>query len=171
METPKLTHTEACKMVEDALERVEKTLAYVRLKLDCNQPKDDTLPGIGECSEWRIKGLVEEANLLCNINWYGAYLKGAIAMALALQDWDLLDFSLKKAGHGGYSKISVKRADRIVNKAVFDLFLSSTRNLEYCLHGLPDGIEIFTDIERDKKGKIKAAKAKFVKKQTTYKEI
>lgn len=163
--TPNLTHTEACNLVEDSLERVAKTLAYIRLRL-AQVPTDKPI----QLTLFE-QNAVEEANLLCNINWYGAYLSGARAMALALQEWDLLDFPLKKIGHGGYSKIAVKRADKIVNKAVFDLFLSNTRNLEYCLHGLPDGIEIFNDIERDKKGKIKSAKAKFLKKTTNYKEI
>ncbi|MDE5976531.1 MAG: hypothetical protein K2G69_08280 [Muribaculaceae bacterium] len=30
----KLTHTEACKMVESALDRVARTLAYIRPRLD-----------------------------------------------------------------------------------------------------------------------------------------
>ncbi len=167
---PKLTHTEACELVESALERVARTLAYVRLKLDFNQPTPDTLPGIGMCSENYIKSLVEEANLLCNINHYGAYLQGARCMALALQEWDLLDFPLKKIGSGNY-KGTQKRASKTINKAVFDLFMENTRNLEWCLHGLPDNIEIFTEPILDKKGKAKGVKAKFAKKEIKYKEI
>ncbi len=167
---PKLTHTEACELVESALERVGRTLAYVRLKLDSCQSEQNQLPGIGVCSENQIKGLTEEANLLCNINLYGAYLQGARRMALALQELDLLDFPIKKIG-GGNHKGTQKRASKPTNKAIFDLFLESTRNLEWCLNGLPGGVEIFTEPQLDKKGKKIGVKARFVKKEIKYNEI
>lgn len=166
----KLTHTEACKLVESSLERMVKILAYVRLKLDYNQPRPDMLPGIGECCETRIKSLVEQANLLCNINHYGAYLQGARRMALALDEWDLLDTPLKKIGSGNY-KGTQKRKPKPVNKAFFDLFMENTRNLEWCLHGLPDNIEIAYRPRLDNKGKEVGVEARFVKKEVKYKEV
>lgn len=162
---PKLTHTEACRMVEDAIERVGKTLAYIRLKL-AEDPNYMESSG----SEMKVKAIVNEANLLCNINYYGAYLQGAQRMALALQEWDMLDTPLKKIGSGNY-KSTKKREPKPVIQAIFDLFLENTRNLEWCLHGLPENVEIFTLPEYDKKGKIKGYKAKFGKRETKYTEI
>lgn len=161
-----LTHEEACVLVEDAIERCAKTLAYIRLKLECRKPnpKTDVQLSLFE------QNTVEQANLLCNINWYGAYLKGAQAMALALKEWNLMDFPQQKIGSGNY-KGTAKRENPIVNKAVFDLFLSSTRNMEYCMQGLPNNVEIRFHTEKDKKGKVVKATAKFVKKETKYKEI
>ncbi|MDE6231080.1 MAG: hypothetical protein K2M37_05630 [Muribaculaceae bacterium] len=162
---PKLTHTEACRMVEDAIERVGKTLAYIRLRLAEN-------PNYMSCSgsEIKVKASVNEANLLCNINYYGAYLQGAQRMALALQEWDMLDTPLKKIGSGNY-KGTKKREPKPVIQAIFDLFLENTRNLDWCLHGLPDNVEIVTQDVLNNKGKVTGVKAKFVKKETKYKEI
>lgn len=161
---PKLTHSEACKLVEDALERVGKTLAYIRCKLEQRNTDKPIQLTLFE------QNTLEEANLLCNINWYGAYLQGAQRMALALQEWDMLDVPLKKISSGNY-KGTLKRKPKPVIKAVFDLFLENTRNLEWCLHGLPDNVEIVTENKTDKKGKVIGVKAKFVKKETKYKEI
>lgn len=160
-----LTHGEACRLVEDAIERCAKSLAYIRLKLEKREPKASEQLSLFELD------VVEQANILCNINWYGAYLSGARAMARALEEWDLLDFPKRKIGHGGYSPITIQRNDPIVNKAILDLFLSSTRNIEYCLRGLPNNVEIQLDTEKDKKGKVVKATAKFVKKETKFKEI
>lgn len=165
MKEPKLTHEEACRLVEDALERCTKRLAYIRLKLEYKSPKASEQLSLFDLDA------VDRANLLRNINWYGAYLSGARAMARALEEWDLLDFPKKKTVHGGYSPIVLQRNDPIVNKAVLDLFLSSPRNIEYCLQGLPNNVEIQLNTERDKKGKVVKATAKFVKKETKYKEI
>lgn len=159
-----LTHEEACALVEDAIERCVKTLAYIRLKLEKRKSKASEQLSLFE------QNTVEQANLLCNINWYGAYMKGAMAMALALKEWNLMDFPQQKIGHGNYKGIA-KRENPIVNKAVFDLFLSSTRNMEYCMMGLPNNVEIRFQTEKDKKGKVLKATAKFVKKETEYKEI
>lgn len=161
---PELTHTEACKLVEDALERVGKTLAYIRLQL----AKDPRYVKTGK--ERILKGTVDEANILCNVNYYGAYLQGAQRMALALEEWDLLDFPSKKIGRGNH-KGTAKRSPKPVNKAVFDLFMESTRNLEWCLHGLPDNVEIFTQDKTDAKGRVVGKKAVFGKKEIKYKEI
>ena len=162
----KLTHTEACKMVEDALERVGKTLAYIRLQL----AEDPHYLG-RDSHERLVKGTVDEANLICNVNYYGAYLQGAQRMALALEEWDLLDFPLKKIGHGSHYKGTKKRAKPIVNKAVFDLFIENTRNLEWCLNGLPNDVEILIQDKTDTKGKVIGKKAVFGKREIKYKEI
>lgn len=163
---PKLTHTEACKLVEEALERIGRTLTYVRLQLAQDPDYLDR-----SSNETILKAKVDEANLLCNINWYGAYLQGARRMALALEEWDLLDFPLQKVGHNNKHKSTVKRAAKPVNKAIFDLFIDSTRNLEWCLHGLPEGVEIFTRDKLDSKGKVIGKKAIFGKKEVNYKQI
>ncbi len=54
---------------------------------------------------------------------------------------------------------------------IYSLLTENTRNLEWCLHGLPDGVEIFTEPKLDKKGKVIGAKAKFGKREIKYKEI
>lgn len=154
---PKLTHSEACALVESALERVSKTLMYVRLMLDINQPKPNTLPGIGACSENRIKGLVDEANLLCNINYYGAYMSGARAMFCALERMSYLDFK--------------KKQDWLIAKAQLKLFMDNNRNLDWFLHEMPNDVDIFTELERDKRGKVIGAKAKFYRKKLIREEI
>ncbi|MDE7442131.1 MAG: hypothetical protein K2M69_08195 [Muribaculaceae bacterium] len=149
---PKLTHTEACRMVEDAIERVGKTLAYIRLRLAEN-------PNYMDCSgsEMKVKARVNEANLLCNINHYGAYISGAQAMYRAMERNFYLDYK--------------KKQDWLISKAQLKLFMENTRNLDWFLHDYPKGVEIFTELERDKKGKVMSAKAKFVKKETKYTEI
>lgn len=162
-----LTHEEACRLVESAIERCAKTLAYIRLRLE----KDRGNEKYEIDSNGPMMRAVDRANLLCNINWYGAYLSGARAMARAMEEWDLLDFPKRKAGHGGYTPVTIQRANPIVNKAILDLFLSSSRNLEYCLEGLPNNIEIHYDTERDKKGKLVKCRAFFAKKVTRYEEI
>ena len=151
MSRPKLTHAEACRMVEDAIERVGKTLAYIRLRL--------AEPNYMDCSgsEMKVKASVNEANLLCNINYYGAYLQGAQAMYRAMERNFYLDYR--------------KKQDWLVSKAQLELFIENTRNLDWFLHDLPKDIELFTELKRDKKGKLIGAKAKFVKKETKYTEI
>lgn len=158
-----LTHTEACKLVEAALERVGKTLAYIRLRLDRDPVYRKSKPMV-------IRRTVEEANILCNINFYGAYLQGAQRMALALEELDLLDFPLKKIGSGNY-KGTQRRASRAENRAMFDLFMENTRNLEWCLYGLPPNVEILMEDKTDKSGKVIGVKARFVRKETKYTEV
>lgn len=152
MSRPKLTHTEACRMVEDAIERVGKTLAYIRLKL-AESPNYMESSG----SEMKVKARVNEANLLCNINYYGAYLSGAQAMYRAMERNFYLDYQ--------------KKQEWLVSKAQLELFIENTRNLDWFLHDLPKDIELFTELKRDKKGKLIGAKAKFVKRETKYTEI
>ena len=167
MKSATLTHEEACALVEGAIENCIRTLSYIRLRIE--RARSGSI-GSGPGDEI-IRSAVDKANLLCNINRYGAYLSGARAMARALEAFDLLDFPKKKTGHGGYPRLTIPRAHPIVNKAVYDLFLSTSRNLEWCLEGLPANIEILTDIERNKSGRITGAKAWFVKNVTRYQKV
>lgn len=153
--TPKLTHTEACELVEKALERVANTLAYIRCKLE----KRPDIP----LSLFDYNA-VDEANLLCNINYYGAYLKGAKAVIRVLLEHHMLDIP-KPKGLGSLKE------DRFTNKAYLDLMMESTRNLDWFMHGAPGSVQIRTSFDRDKKGKVIGAKAKFVKRVTTSVEI
>lgn len=161
---PKMTHTEACKMVDDALERVGKTLAYIRLKL-AEYPYYMDRAG---CGERKVKNCVEEANLLCNINFYGAYLQGARAMLRAMQEQRLLNLPTVK---GTKKSDAIKPTEKHTVKALIGLINESARNLEWFLHGWPENVEIIIRDETDAKGKVIGKKAKFVKKEIKYKEI
>lgn len=161
---PKLTHTEACKMVEDALERIGKTLAYIRLKL----AEDPHYMGRAGCGERKVKGCVEEANVLCNINFYGAYLQGARAMLRAMQEQCLLNLPTVK---GTKKSDAIKPTEKHTVKALIGLINESARNLEWFLHGWPENVEIIIRDETDAKGKVIGKKAMFMKKETRYKEI
>lgn len=158
-----LTHEEACALVEGAIERCAKTLAYIRLRLDGQ--KGDVFPDRREVRE------TDRANLLCNINYYGAYLKGAIAMLLRLRESQLtleehIDAASKQYGS---TKLKVTAEGKIHNKALLDLILKNTLNIERFLEG---GHRVaYTDHERDKKGKLIKCRACFVKKVVKYKEI
>ena len=159
----KLTHTEACELVEELLDRMVKTLAYVRLRLDAKHGKG-AIPNDGKPHQLSLfaEVAIEEANLLKNINWYGAYLAGARKMLTVLKDHEMLHIA--GATHN--------KNDTFVNKAHLDLCMASSRNLEWFLKGIPnDNVTIRTEFIRDKKGKIIDAKAAFVKKETNYKEI
>lgn len=156
----KLTHLEACKLVEDSLERVSKTLAYIRLKLD--KPYSDGSPRQLSLFD---ENAIEHANLLCNINWYGAYIAGARAMFQALKNNDYLDIPRPK----GERKQTV--ADTIANKAQLDLYMENSRNLDWFLHGFPKGVEVITEFERDKNGKVIGAKASFYKRSMEIQKI
>lgn len=157
--TPKLTHTECCRIVEDALERVAKTLAYIRMRLDSGRNAKRTQLSLFE------KNTVEEANLLCNINYYGAYLQGARTMYLALKDGGYLD--IPKEADGTFTA----KETRIMNNAHLQCFCENARNLDWFLHGTPKDIDLATTFERDKKGKIVGAKSKFYKKEIMRKEV
>lgn len=147
MKRPVMTHEEACGLVEGAIERCAKTLAYIRLKLERK-------PALSLFD----LDTVEQANILCNINWHGAYLKGANAMYRALINKGFLDFYAKKE-------------DKITNDAILKAYMQNTRNMEWLLTDLPVNVEVRTIFERDKKGKVVAATSKFVRKKTEYKEI
>ena len=150
----KLTHTEACRLVEDSLKRAIDTLLYIRARLEK-----------GICDKVKIPMVVEETDLLCNINWYGAWLNGAIAMFRRLHEDHYLDIV--------YPRDTKKytKEERYVNKAELELFIKNSRNIEWFLVGRPNSVELHTKLERDDKGRVKGAKAFFVKKETTYKEI
>lgn len=150
---PKLTHEDACRLVEDAIEKCHKTLAYIRLKLEYRNPN----PKREQLSLFE-QTTVEHANLLCNINWYGAYIAGAKAMYRALTTKGFIDYVAKKE-------------DRIAYDAMLKAYMQSTRNMEWLLTDVPKGVELITTFERDKKGKIVKATSRFVKKETKYKEI
>lgn len=153
----KLTHEEACKLVENSIERAVNTLLYIRDKLNkpCPNGKPRQLSLFDEAN-------IEKANLLCNINWYGAYIKGAKTMYSALKHKGFLDIpsSVKKANE-----------DRITNKAMLDLYMENSRNLEWLLTEVPDSVQMVTSFERNKKGKVIKAKSKFYKKEIIRKEI
>lgn len=156
----KLTHTEACKLVEELLDRMVKTLAYIRIKID--HPVYG-IPDDGKPHRVPLYYIntFEEADLLCNINYYGAYLAGAKRMLMALKDHQMLHID----------GVKHDKDDKFANKALLDLYMASSRNLDWFLHGEP--LKVTTRIESvcDKKGKTIGAKASFVKKETTYKEI
>lgn len=155
----KLSHEEACRLVEDSLERAVNTLLYIKAKLSRPHP-NGTLRQLSLFDEIKI----ERANLLCNINCYGAYLKGAKAMFRALERNGFLDVPDRESN---------KKAteDRITNRAMLDLYLENSRNLEWLLSEVPDTVRMITSFERDKKGKVIKAKSKFYKNEVIRKEI
>lgn len=158
-----LTHTEACELVEELLDRMVKTLAYVRMKIDephsVHHIADDGKPH--QLSLF-AEVAIEEANLLKNVNFYGAYLAGAKRMLTALKDHGMLYIDGIKHG----------KENKFINKALLDLYMASSRNLEWFLTDLPDdSVRVRIEFMRDRKGRIKEAKATFVKKETAYKEI
>lgn len=149
-------------MVEDAIERVGKTLAYIRLRL----AEDPYYLERGK--EFVVKGAVDEANLICNINYYGAYLQGARAMLRAIQEQHLLNLPTVK---GTKKSDAIKPTEKHTVKALVELMSESTRNLEWFLHGWPENVEIIVSNETDAKGKVIGKKAMFMKKEVKYKEI
>ena len=151
---PKLTHAEACELVEKVLGRVADTLAYIRKKLE----KNDGIP-----LSLFDYDTTEEANLLCNINWYGAYLHGVKSTINLLREYGLLNIPLPK----GVGK--VKDAP-IYNKAVIDLIMTDSVSMDRFLSRDFDHIQ-YTDHERDKKGKLIKCRAYFAKRVTTCVEI
>lgn len=141
-------------LVQDALARSINALLYIRKKLEKSyrngKPRQLTLFD---------EAKIERANLLCNINWYGAYLHGMRMMCLKLRDRCLCD----------EPKTNSSKEDKIYKKAILDLIMSSTINLERFVN---EEYEIrFTEHERDKKGKLKSCRAYFAKKTTNYIEI
>ncbi|MCM1140210.1 MAG: hypothetical protein NC453_16715 [Muribaculum sp.] len=92
---------------------------------------------------------------------HGIYLDGAITMLLRLRDHLLLE-----ENHQG----KVTAEDRIYNKAIIDLLLSSKDNAERFIYQDYDEIR-FKDHERDKKGKLIRCRAYFAQRVTSYKEL
>lgn len=149
-----LTHTEACALVEKSIERAVNTLLYIRSKLEAER----------KLSLFEQEFCENEVNILCNINWYGAYLAGAKAMFRAMERNRYLAVKPAKG-----EKLTAE--DMIINKAQLRLYMSSGRNLEWLLTELPSKIEIHTKLTRDKKGKVVDAVAMFVEKTTQYEKI
>lgn len=153
----KLTHEEACKLVEDSIQRAVNTLLYVREKLNKPYPNGNPRQLSLFDENW-----IEHTNLLCNINWYGAYMKGAKTMYSALERKGFLDIP---------SNEKRVNEDRITNKAMLDLYMENSRNLEWLLTEVPDSVQMVTSYERNKKGKVIKAQSKFYKKEIIRKEI
>lgn len=155
----KMTHTEACELVEDALERAAETLTYIRLRLAENP---------NSVSEIKVKNAVAEVDLLCQINYYGAFLKGARSMLRTLEDQCMLNLPTLK----GYKKgDAIKPMNKHYVKAVLKLIKESARNLDWFLHGSPGNVELCVRPETDAKGKVVGATAKFMKKEVKLKEV
>lgn len=162
-----LTHDECCRLVEGSIERGLQTLLYIRERLGQK----------GVMDEWQEKSCAYMNDVLCNINHYGAYLSGARAMCLALEEQGLLATPKKTHTYGGRRYVDndsglSDKEQRIVNKALLKLYLDSPRNMEWLLQGgTPGNAELRVKCGRDKRGKVTDAVASFVRKETTYKEI
>lgn len=143
-----LTHEEACSLVERSLERAVNTLLYIRERLKKKMPFDQF-----------DQAKLNKANLLCNVNWYGAYLNGLQTMLVRLRERGLCDEPQKEKQKEG----------TIYNKAILDLLMSSAINLERFVEGEYD--ICFADHVRDRKGKLKSCRAYFAKETTNYIEV
>ena len=94
---------------------------------------------------------------------WGIYIDGARAMLLKLREHLLLE-----EPHQGDAR-KVTKDDKIINKAIIDLILSSKDNIDRFLMG---EYEIrLTDHEKDKKGKLVKCRAYFAKRVITYQEV
>lgn len=142
-----ITHEEACELIEQAVRCLLMELVHIRERRH-KHPFDGLT-----VDEQRV---LEKSVVVTNINYYGAFLKGARAMYRAL-------------GANGF--LEQPKSDAIVNKAMLAAYMSSTRNMEWLLEGMPKGVELHTEIERDQKGRIKGAKSKFITKVTITKEV
>lgn len=149
-----MTHDEACELVEQSLERAVATLAYIRKRLD----KRKTMTRIQQEA-------VKSYDILNNINFYGAYLQGARKMYLALMENKLLDIEYDD------DKWKSEKERKMTKKSMLNCFMESTRNMEWLLHGIPQGVEMLTRYEVDKNNKIKSAKSEFRKEVINYEKI
>lgn len=52
-----------------------------------------------------------------------------------------------------------KKEDWIIAKAQLKLFMENSRNLEWFLTDTPKNVKVYTEIERNKKGKVIGAKS------------
>lgn len=93
---------------------------------------------------------------------WGIYIDGARDMLLKLRDHLLLEEP--------HQSSKVKAEDKIYNKAIIDMIMSSKDNIDRFLSQDYDEIR-FTDHQRDKKGKLTKCRAYFAKRVTTYNEI
>lgn len=100
----------------------------------------------------------------CRLNDWAWYIKGARDMLLKLRDHFLCE-----EPHPNLDVVRRPREDKIYNKAILDLIMSSKDNIS---HFLLEEYEIkFTDHERDKKGKLVKCRAFFAKKVVKYEEV
>lgn len=91
------------------------------------------------------------------------YVKGAREMLLRLRE----HFLCEEPHPGDARKVTAE--DKVINKAVLDLIMSSKENVD---RFLMEEYEIHvTDHERDKKGKLIKCRAYFAKKVVRYEEI
>lgn len=94
---------------------------------------------------------------------WGIYIDGARNMLLKLRDHQLLE-----EPHTGSAR-KVTNDDKVINKAIIDLILSSKDNID---RFLTEQYEIrLTDHEKDKKGKLIKCRAFFAERKITYTEV
>lgn len=104
-----------------------------------------------------------EAAHLRKLQIWAWYIRGAREMLLRLREHLLCE-----EPHPGV-QFKPKAEDKIYNKAILDLIVSSKDNVDRFLLG---EYEIhFTDHERDKKGKLVKCRAYFARKVIKYEEI
>lgn len=103
-----------------------------------------------------------EAKALRRLHIWAWYMRGARMMLLKLRD----NFLTEEPHPGNARKVTAN--DKVINKAILDLVMSSNANVERFLMG--DIIRI-TDHERDKKGRLVKCRAFFARKVVKYEEI
>lgn len=148
-----MTHDEACELVQGSVERALTTLLHIQKRLEKGKP-------FSRQDELRVK----DFDVLYNINFYGAFLQGARKMYLALHDHGFLDIPCNAC-------FQTSRERKLTNEAMIKCYMDSTRNMEWLLNGMPQGIEMYTAYERDKNGKVKSAKSEFRKEVVKYERV
>ncbi len=109
--------------------------------------------------------IVREAGLinLRKLHDWACYTEGARMMLLHLREY----FLCEEPHPGDARKITAE--DKIINKAILDLIMSSKENID---RFLMEQYKIrLTDHEKDKKGKLVKCRAFFAKKVVKYEEI
>lgn len=105
---------------------------------------------------------LDEAKALRKLQIWAWYIKGAREMLLRLREHCLCE-----EPHPGTGKATAE--DKVINKAILDLILSSKENVD---RFLMEEYEIrLTDHETDKKGKLVKCRAYFARKVVKYEEI
>lgn len=113
-------------------------------------------------TEQNLEKLIE-AKHLRKLQIWAWYINGARMMLLRLREHQLCE-----EPHIGDTR-KVTQEDKVINKAVLDLILSSKKNVD---HFLSEQYEIrLTDHEKDKKGKLIKCRAYFARKITKYEEV
>lgn len=106
---------------------------------------------------------LEENKRLRKLQIWAWYIKGAREMLLRLREHSLCE----EPHPGNVNKVT--KEDKIINKAILDLIMSSKENVDRFLMG---EYEIrLTDHERDKKGRLVKCRAYFAQKVIKYKEV